>query len=142
MAVTSAQPFAPADVERALQEKVDWMQMLPAYLRMIEYNYRWVGGYLALPRPRDEVVVLVGDHQPAAIVTGEGAPWDVPVHIVARDTPLLQRFVDRGFRPGLTPARPVLGGMHELTHWMLEAFDAPPPQGAAAASAAPRRNAP
>lgn len=133
------EPFDSADLQRALEQKIDWTHMLPAYLRMIDYNYRWVGGYLGLPRAREEVLVIVGDHQPAASVSGPGAPWDVPVHIVSRDATLLQRFVERGFRSGLTPQRPVLGGVHELTSWLLEAFDAPtrPPTAATASLAAP-----
>ena len=79
--------------------------MFPGYLRMVEYSYRWLGGFLHEPEPRDTVLVLVGDHQPAANVSGEGAPWDVPVHIVARDAELLARFTALGFHPGLEPPR-------------------------------------
>ena len=140
--VLEEHPFDAAELVRAQQEQVNWLQMQPAYLRMIEYNYRWVGGYLALPRPRDEVMILVGDHQPAANVSGDGAPWDVPVHVVARDAALLQRFVERGFRPGLTPERPVLGGLHDLTRWMLDAFDAPIQRNAVAVATTPVRDRP
>ena len=71
-------------------------------------------------------MLWVGDHQPAASVSGEGASWDVPVHVVTRDPALLARFVALGFEPGLTPRRPILGGMHDLTGLLLKAFaDAP-----------------
>jgi hypothetical protein len=121
--VLGERPFDEAEVQRALAEPVNWLDMFPAYLRMIEYNYRWVAGHLAQPREREELLILVGDHQPVANVAGDGAPWEVPVHIVSGDRALVQRLLARGFRPGLEPARPALGGMHDLTRILLDVFD-------------------
>jgi hypothetical protein len=70
-------------------------------------------------------MVVLGDHQPAAVVSGVGAPWDVPVHIVASRRQVLDRFLAYGFREGLTPARPAAGRMHSLTRVLLEAFGGP-----------------
>ncbi len=123
--VLTDQPFAPADVERALAERVDWLNMFPDYLRMVEYTYRWLGGFLRQPEPREAVFVLLGDHQPTANISGEGASWDVPVHIVSRDATLLQRFAEQGFQAGLDPPRQPLGGMSELTGMLLRAFAQP-----------------
>ena len=123
--VLSDEPFDAAAVQRALAEKVDWLNMLPDYLRMVDYTYRWLGGFLRLPEPRETVFILVGDHQPTANVSGEGASWDVPVHIVSRDAALLARFSAQGFAPGLNPPRQPLGGLHDLTAMILKAFAAP-----------------
>ncbi len=70
--------------------------------------------------------LLVGDHQPAASVSGEGASWDVPVHVVTQDPALVARFVALGFTPGLVPRREPLGGMHDLTAMLLKALEAAP----------------
>jgi len=59
-------------------------------------------------------------------VTGEGASWNVAVHLITRDPELLAPFVALGFRPGLDPQRPTLGGLHDLTALLLKAFDARP----------------
>ena len=127
-------PFDEDALNRALADKVDWLDLFPAYLRMMEYNYRWLAGYLARPAPRDYLMILVGDHQPASSVSGNGAPWHVPVHIVSSNPALLKRFVAQGFVPGLEPRLPVLGAMHDLTQILLSAFDAgPQPQQAALA---------
>jgi hypothetical protein len=67
-------------------------------------------------------MILVGDHQPAAAVSGEGASWDVPVHIVSSRGELAERLLARGFRPGLTPARPRLASMAGLLPILLDAF--------------------
>ncbi|KPF53634.1 hypothetical protein D621_09925 [beta proteobacterium AAP51] len=116
-------PFGAEDTERLRNAYVDWLDMLPNYVGMFDYTYRWLGGYLQRPHPREMVMLWVGDHQPAASVSGEGASWDVPVHIVTRDPVLLARFVALGFKPGLEPARPVLGGMHDLHAALLMALD-------------------
>jgi hypothetical protein len=61
------------------------------------------------------VLVLLGDHQPAPIVTGEGASRDVPITIVARDRAVLDRISGWGWQDGLKPGpnAPV---------WRMDAF--------------------
>jgi hypothetical protein len=112
-------------VALALAEKPDWLNMTPNYLRMVNYTYQWLGAYFRQPEPREAVYILVGDHQPVANITGEGASWDVPVHIVARDPKLLARFVELGFSQGMEPPRQALGDLHGLTEMMLKSFAAP-----------------
>jgi len=119
----SAQPFDAVEVERVLDEETDWLNLRPAYLRTIEYTYTWLAGYLTRPSPRDYLMILVGDHQPTGSVTGPDASWDVPVHVITSRSELALRFRALGFRPGLEPASPALGGMHELTQLLLDAFD-------------------
>jgi hypothetical protein len=50
----------------------------------------------------------------------------VPVHLITRDPEMLARFVALGFHPGLVPQRPTLGGLHDLTGVLLQAFNAEP----------------
>ena len=61
------------------------------------------------------VLVFLGDHQPASIITGDGATHDVPITIVAKDPAVLDRIAgwnwDAGLRPG--PQAPV---------WPMESF--------------------
>jgi hypothetical protein len=88
----------------------------------IAYDYETLAGYLRLHAERDFVMILLGDHEPAAAVSGVKAPWDVPVHVIASRAPILDRLRARGFRTGLTPARPSLGRMHTLLPILQEAF--------------------
>ncbi|SFN03895.1 sulfatase-like hydrolase/transferase [Variovorax sp. OV329] len=98
----------------------------PAYLASLRYTFQWLGSYLAKEAPQDLVTVLLGDHQPWAVVSGSDASWEVPVHIISRDRALLDRLVARGFVPGLVPPQPqVPRAMYELTAVLLDAFDAP-----------------
>ena len=52
----------------------------------------------------DLVVVMLGDHQPATIVSGPDAGHDVPVSLIARDPAVLDRISGWGWAPGLRPA--------------------------------------
>jgi hypothetical protein len=49
------------------------------------------------------VLVVLGDHEPATIVSGEGASHDVPVSVIARDPAVLDRISGWGWQPGLRP---------------------------------------
>jgi len=69
-------------------------------------------------------MILLGDHEPAAAVSGEGASWDVPVHVIASRPSILDALRTYGFRDGLTPARPSLGKMHTLLPVLLDALSA------------------
>ncbi len=123
----SPEPFDAAQVQQSLAERPNWTQMRPDYVRMMEYGYRWLGAYLREGSGRESFYILVGDHQPAASVTGDGASWDVPVYLVSRQERLLQRFVRLGYQPGVHPRREALGGLHDLTDHLLQAFSAQGP---------------
>jgi hypothetical protein len=118
-------PYDPADLDRSFEEVADWLNLGPGYVKAVDYTLRTVAGYLRLRADRDLVVIVIGDHQPAAAVSGEGAPWDVPVHIIASRPELLASLRTHGFADGLTPRRPILGPMHELLPILLTAFGEP-----------------
>ena len=124
--VLTANAYDPADVERTLAGNPDLSNLGPSYVRAMAYEYQSLAGYIR-EQPGDVVLVLIGDHQPPAAVSGRDAPWRVPVHVVGRREAILQRLRDRGFRPGLEPQRPAIGAMYQLTPVLLEAFDAVTP---------------
>jgi sulfatase-like protein len=115
-------PYDEKELEQAYERQPDWLDLGPSYVDAVSYVYRSVAGWVQQPRTRDFVMILIGDHQPAAAVSGEHAPWDVPVHVVTDRSEVLERLKQHGFRPGLTPIRPTLGPMHLLTPVLLEAF--------------------
>jgi len=47
--------------------------------------------------------MVLGDHQPAAVISGEGASHDVPVSVVAKDPTVLDRIDGWGWAAGLRP---------------------------------------
>ena len=115
-------PYDGPSIVRAYAQQPDWTHFGPGYVQAIAYDYATLTGYLQQHADRDLVMVLLGDHQPAAAVSGERAPWDVPVHVIASRPGILDRLRARGFRDGLVPARPTLGRMHTLLPILQDAF--------------------
>jgi len=111
--------YAAADVARAATP--DLTDLAPSYLRAMAYEYDTVAGYVRAHAGEDLVMILIGDHQPPAAVTGPNQPHDVPVHVIASREGLLLQLRARGFRPGLTPERPVAGEMHAFVPTLLDA---------------------
>ncbi|MGY6553116.1 MAG: sulfatase-like hydrolase/transferase [Wenzhouxiangella sp.] len=71
----------------------------------------------------DTLLILVGDHQPAAVITGHEASGAVPVHIISRNPELVEPFRQRGFIDGLIPDYPAPAPrMSELRGWLNEDF--------------------
>jgi hypothetical protein len=94
------------------------------YLDSIDYVLETLGSYMAR-YGSNTLFVLVGDHQPAAVVTGEKASRDVPMHIVTTDTDLLQRLDSWNWAPGMLPKKetPVFP-MQEFRQKFLQSFSA------------------
>ncbi len=123
-------PYDADDLDRAWSAWADWTNLGPSYVEALRYAFANVGGYLRLRADRDLVLVLVGDHQPPALVSGAGASWDVPVHVVASRDALIDRLVDgHGFAPGLAPPRPAVARMDGLLPILLDAFGDDPGSG-------------
>jgi hypothetical protein len=126
--VLTETPYDAPDVERAMAANPDLTNLTPSYVNAMAYDFITLAGYLREQRD-DPVLVVIGDHQPPAAVSGRDAAWHVPVHVISRKRHVLQRLVDRGFRPGLEPQGPAIGAMHSLVPVFLDAFDAAVPSG-------------
>ena len=74
-----------------------------AYGDAIEYSLSAVVRFVATYGNDDTVLVVVGDHQPATIVSGQDAGYDVPVAVVARDAAVIDRIAGWGWDDGLRP---------------------------------------
>jgi hypothetical protein len=86
-----------------------------AYGRAVQYSLRAFVRFLTTYGHDDLVVVLLGDHQPATVVSGSDAGHDVPVALLARDPAVMGRIDSWGWEPGLRPGpgAPV---------WRMDAF--------------------
>ena len=74
-----------------------------AYAESIAYTLDVVTSFVAQLEDQNLVLVVLGDHQPASIVSGQGASRDVPASIVAADPAVLDRVTDWGWQEGLRP---------------------------------------
>ena len=86
----------------------------------------WAVQAFKIPTGSMEQNLLIGDHQPPSLVSGEGASWDVPVHVIASRASLLEQFRRAGFADGLAPSFPAIVRMDELLLTLLSAFGDPP----------------
>ena len=115
-------PYEAADLKNAWDDEPDWMNLGPSYVTAVAYAYRVLAGYLRTRADRDFVLILIGDHQPPAAVSGLHARWDVPMHVIASRPEVLERLRARGFQTGLRPSGPALVRMHAMLPILLDVF--------------------
>jgi hypothetical protein len=120
--VLSRQPYDAAPLHQAFAQRANWTDMGESYVSSVEYFLDVLASYMRERASDNLVLIVLGDHQPAANASGEGAPWDVPVHIISKRTEFIKALQRQGFRSGLTPASPAVGKMNELAPWLLDAF--------------------
>ena len=86
-----------------------------AYGHSIEYSLGALLSFVQRYGHDNLVLVVLGDHQPATIVAGQGASHDVPISVVAHDPKVMDQIAgwswQRGMSPG--PGAPV---------WSMAAF--------------------
>ena len=121
----TSQPFDAEPLRRSLTQTPVWTDLGKAYVSSVGYFLDTLTSYLRARAGSNFVMIILGDHQPAANVSGEGASWDVPVHVIASSPAILTALQADGFRPGLVPVRPTAGPMNELAPWSLAAFGDP-----------------
>jgi hypothetical protein len=106
----------------------DHTRVLTDYGRTVAYSLSSLISYVRTYGDDNLVVVFLGDHQPASIVSGEGATRDVPITIVAKDRAVLDRVAAWGWTDGLSPdAHAPVWRMDTFRDHFLQAFSAPTP---------------
>jgi hypothetical protein len=96
------------------------------YARALDYVLGVLASYAANFVDQRTLLILLGDHQSAPLITGEGAPRDVPIHVITGDPALLAPFLAWGFTPGMRPAAGAPERrMDAFRDFFLEAFTEP-----------------
>ena len=90
-------------------------QIRADYRKSIEYTLDTLISYVQTYGDDDLVFIFLGDHQPAAVVTGENASRDVPISIITRDRAVLDRISGWGWQDGLKPGP-------QAPVWRMDAF--------------------
>ncbi|GAA4482438.1 CDP-alcohol phosphatidyltransferase [Microbacterium panaciterrae] len=85
------------------------------YGQSVQYSLGALESFLSNVDDPNLVLIVLGDHQPASIVSGAGASHDVPISIIARDPAVFTAISDWEWTPGLIPGSgaPV---------WRMDAF--------------------
>jgi hypothetical protein len=120
--ILTATPYDDDELGRAWSQPPDWLDLGPGYTQALDYIHATIAGYLRLHGDRDLVMILVGDHQPPAAVSGEDASWNVPMHVIANRRQLLDRLLQHGFQKGLAPTTQPLMKTNAMLQVLLDGF--------------------
>ena len=103
------------------------------YRRSLDYVLRVVGSFAERQAAEPPLIVVLGDHEPAAFVSGDPAGRDVPVHVIGAPETIAQ--LDAwGWSEGMIPAPETPAAPMEAFHdRFLAAFSATPDLRATAA---------
>jgi phosphatidylglycerophosphate synthase len=86
-----------------------------AYGHSIEYSLRALFSFVHRYGDDNLVMVVLGDHQPATVITGQGASHDVPISVIAHDPKVMDRVSGWGWQDGMLPSA-------EAPVWPMQAF--------------------
>ena len=93
------------------------------YGKSIQYVLDMLASYAAAHIDDKTLMILIGDHQPAPLVTGEGVTRDVPLHVITGNPDLLEPFLDWGLAPGMHPDDGAdVKRMDAFRDWFLNAY--------------------
>jgi hypothetical protein len=56
-------------------------------------------------------------------VSGEGARWDVPIHVISKRRDIVEALEPAGFEPGFEPTGRAIGPMASLADLLLDDFE-------------------
>ena len=109
--------FGRVPAEEATQAKLfgDAKRARRAYGDSIEYSMRSLFSFVQHYGNNNTVLVVLGDHQPATLVTGQGATHDVPISVIAHDPKVMQQIAGWGWQDGMLPSP-------QAPVWPMEAF--------------------
>ena len=97
------------------------------YGRSIEYTLRSLFSFVEHYGRKNLVLVVLGDHQPATVVTGYGATHDVPISVIAHDPAVMRRIAGWGWVDGMRPGpRAPVWPMSAFRDRFLGAFGSQP----------------
>jgi phosphatidylglycerophosphate synthase len=75
-----------------------------AYGHSIEYSLRTLFSFVQRYGDDKLVLVVLGDHQPATLVSGQGAGHDVPISVIAHDPKVMDQIAGWGWQDGMLPS--------------------------------------
>ncbi|BES72275.1 hypothetical protein RE428_32930 [Marinobacter nanhaiticus D15-8W] len=96
------------------------------YIQAVDYALAVAADYAVRHLDDNALLVLLGDHQAAPLVTGDNTSRDVPVHLISGNLELLEPFVAtgdtilpgfrRGIRPDVTSAAAGMDAFRPFLH--------------------------
>ena len=93
----------PAQGQSATSVWRDAQKVRAAYGQSIQYSLQALISFVQTSADKNLVLIVLGDHQPATIVSGQGANHDVPITIIAHDPAVLKQISAWDWQDGLLP---------------------------------------
>ena len=93
----------------------DLQRVRAAYGQSIAYTMNALVSFVQHYGDDNLVLVVLGDHQPSKIITGENPSHDVPISVIAHDPAVLDRIAGWGWQDGLRPGP-------QAPVWPMDAF--------------------
>jgi phosphatidylglycerophosphate synthase len=125
--VTAAQAFRSAATVQRL------------YGQSIQYSLQALTSWIVRLNDPNLVVVMLGDHQPATVVSGNAPTHSVPISIIAHDPSVFRHVAQWHWHDGLRPSPSApLEQMDGFRNQFLNAFNATPSRTSESALSAPR----
>ena len=94
------------------------------YGQSVQYSLKSLYSFVDNSNDPNLVVIALGDHQPATIVSGEGANHQVPITIIAKDPTVFQAISGWNWEDGDQPSsKAPLWPMSAFRNRFLSAFD-------------------
>jgi phosphatidylglycerophosphate synthase len=101
-----------------------------AYAQSIEYSLSTVFSFVQRYGDDDLVLLVLGDHQPTTLVTGQDASHDVPISIIAHDPNVMDQIAGWGWQDGMSPSpQAPVWPMAAFRDRLLTAFGTSPTSG-------------
>jgi hypothetical protein len=98
-----------------------------AYGRSIEYTLNALFSFVQHYGDDDLVLVVLGDHQPWTIVSGQSPSHDVPISVIAHDPAVLDQIAGWGWEDGMRPSpQAPVWPMNAFRDRFLSAFGSQP----------------
>jgi phosphatidylglycerophosphate synthase len=98
-----------------------------AYGRSIEYTLNALFSFVQHYGDDDLVLVVLGDHQPWTIVSGQSPSHDVPISVIAHDPAVLDQITGWGWEDGMRPGpQAPVWPMNAFRDRFLSAFGSQP----------------
>ena len=90
-------------------------QVQAAYGQSIQYSLNALISFVETYHDKNLVLVVLGDHQPATIVSGQGGNHDVPITIISHNPAVMDRISPWGWQDGMRPSP-------DAPVWPMDAF--------------------
>lgn len=102
----------------------DWQHLETPYLDSVAYDLRVLADWIPRAVQGDALVIILGDHQPPALIGTASASHDVPIHILSRDPEIVRLLAGPGYTDSAIPTGSA-GRMDELLPQFLDRLSSP-----------------